>query len=176
VRGFSIPIDQICRLLAAKLERDANVVQERGHEDVAFRRRGGLVLRPFGLDRVFRPEHNHASGRFELSLDGLIECLAGNDAAVPPDGPAAGLERARQAPGTVEIFPGVADEDVRHGAYPSGRAESTASTCPRASRRSLQDNPFRDRAGDDRPDRKRRIAAHLRGHEGIAVEDDLEDL
>ena len=162
VRRFPIPIDEVRGLLAAKLQRDANVVQERGHEHLPLRGHGGLVLRPLGLDRVLGPDHHDTLCGFELPLDGLIEGLAGHDAAVPPDRPPARLERGGQQADAFEVLSGVTDEDVRHGAYPSGRAESTAGPCLRASRGSDAGSPLNRGSPQARADSIEARAQRLR--------------
>ena len=166
-------MDQVCGLLAAKLQREANVVQERRHEDVPFRRHGGLVLRPFGLNRVLRPEHYDAPGRVELPLDGLIEGWpATMRRSHQTDQPRDSSALASRGPG--RIFPGVADEDVRTGAHPPD-APSLLSA-PSSAPAGVHFKTIRSVTAPAAIGRtENAVATHLRGHERISFEDDLKD-
>ena len=83
------------------------------------------LLHPARRGRRLRPQHDDAARCIERFLDHVVVGAAGRDLAVPPDRPAALLERARHDARAIAIGARVADEDVAHRIrFPVGLAST----------------------------------------------------
>jgi hypothetical protein len=107
-----LPTDQAHGLASTEFEGQLDRIDRYGREDVAFCGDCGFVLNPFRRHRIFGPQHDDTSCRFELLLYGLVERLSGKDLPIPPHGPTTSFQSVRQLTGSLSILSRVAEEYV----------------------------------------------------------------
>src|SRR5262249_24556678 len=98
-----------------------------------------LVAHELRGDGRLRPEHDDAAGRVQLLLNVVVEVLADRNVPIPPDRPAARLERGCHEPRACFVLARVTQEDVRHalvyGSMPSIIASSKSQLDPPLTKR-----------------------------------------
>ena len=85
---FTRPVDQVLGLNSPERQWDLYIVEERWHEYAPLLPLFSLNLHPVRFDGVLGPQNNYALRLSQFVLYNLDPLLAGQDCAVPPNGPA----------------------------------------------------------------------------------------
>ena len=101
-------------LQRARVDRQRRAVEAYRHQDAAVGGLARLATHPPRLDRIRGPHHQHRIGGGQFGVDQAVELLAGRDRRVPPDRPAASLDRSHQRRHARPVPARVGDEDIGH--------------------------------------------------------------
>ena len=107
------PVSEIGDLALFERNRQADVVHQHRHQNLAVHAFQCFVLDPAGEDGSLRPDNKHAGRQLDLRIDCFFESISRCQLSIPPDGESFLLQCGNQRLYSANVFPGIADENVR---------------------------------------------------------------